>query len=124
MDLKCKLRHLYGRTVDVNGTRYAVAADGVVRGLKPDDASKLLQSIEAWAVLDTPAPALELQGAPIRTPVVVSEVSTPDPAPALSPPPSAPPTPPPPPPFEQVDTLVVLEAEPDPGPVPRRRPRR
>ena len=49
MDLRNKLTHMHGMSVNVNGTRYAILPDGVARDIKDDDAKKLLQN-DAWSI--------------------------------------------------------------------------
>ena len=79
MDLRNKLTHMHGMSVNVNGTRYAILPDGVARDIKDDDAKKLLQN-EAWSIytqrqpvagqtvkkLSIPAPAPEPKKAPVE----------------------------------------------------------
>lgn len=48
MDLQNVLRHMRGKSVVVNGTRYQVDADGVAAGVSGNDASKLLLNQDAW----------------------------------------------------------------------------
>ena len=74
MDLRNKLTHMHGMSVNVNGTRYAILPDGVARDIKDDDAKKLLQN-EAWSIYTQrqpvagqtiPAPAPEPKKAPVE----------------------------------------------------------
>lgn len=47
----CKVQHLWGRSVDVDGVVVAVPTDGIVRGVDPTAAATLLQDKTGWAVL-------------------------------------------------------------------------
>ena len=62
MDLLNAFKHMKGQQVTVNGNTYTVDSKGVAKGVKPEDAAKLLQNRKAWS----PAPGE-------RAPVTIKE---------------------------------------------------
>lgn len=50
MDLQNMLKHMQNQSVLVNGTRYQIDGDGIVRNVKPEDARKLLKNKAAWRI--------------------------------------------------------------------------
>ena len=77
MDLRNKLTHMHGMSVNVNGTRYAILPDGVARDIKDDDAKKLLQN-EAWSIYTQRQPVKKLS-IPAPAPEPKDESEWPDP---------------------------------------------
>jgi len=73
MDLRNKLTHMHGMSVNVNGTRYAILPDGVARDIKDDDAKKLLQN-DAWSIYTQRQPVVgQTIPAPVPEPPKKSE---------------------------------------------------
>ena len=56
MDLINLLPHKRNTAVTVNGTTYQIDRDGLARGIKKEDAAKLLQNVEAWREYTGKAP--------------------------------------------------------------------
>jgi len=85
MDLRNKLTHMHGMSVNVNGTRYAILPDGVARDIKDDDAKKLLQN-DAWSIYTQRQPvAGQTIPAPAPEPPKKSEEPVPPAKPEVAP---------------------------------------
>lgn len=72
MDLKNNFQHNAGSMIQVDGTEYAIGADGIARNISQAHAAKLLQNKTAWALV-----------APVRTPLAEGKLS--DNAPKVEP---------------------------------------
>lgn len=48
MDVQSLHEHMKGQKILVNGTSYEIGADGIARGVKEDDAKKLLSMAASW----------------------------------------------------------------------------
>lgn len=60
MDLITKLTHLFGESLSVRGTLYAIGADGLIKGVSAADAAVMLRTRNFAVVASPPAPSVAL----------------------------------------------------------------